>query len=249
MLSLQNVSMTYQSNSEPLAALRDIDFDLEENEFVTIVGPSGCGKSTLLKLVAGLLPPTAGRVMFQDHLVTGPHRDVGLVFQQSVLLKWRNVLRNVLLPIEYLRLPPREWEQRALEMLELVGLRGFEEKMPYQLSGGMQQRVSLARALIHDPKVLLMDEPFGSLDALTRETMSAELLRIWEINRKSVLFVTHSVSEAILLADRVIAMSPRPGRILRQVIVTLPRPRHREMEFSGEYQRCSEELRDVIYEQ
>jgi NitT/TauT family transport system ATP-binding protein len=247
-LSLEGVSLTYQSGrGEPVQALADVNLHLGDHEFVTVVGPSGCGKSTLLKLIAGLMMPTQGKVVFQDRLVDRPHRDVGLVFQQPVLLKWRTVLGNVLLPVEYLKLPIKKYESRAMELLDLVGLAGFEKKMPHQLSGGMQQRVSLARALIYDPKVLLMDEPFGALDAMTREEMSVELLRICEESRKSVLFVTHSISEAILLADRVIAMSPRPGRILADIQVDLPRPRRPEMEFSEAYGKCAQAVREVIY--
>jgi NitT/TauT family transport system ATP-binding protein len=247
-LSLEGVSLTYQpGRGDPVHALADVNFHLHDHEFVTVVGPSGCGKSTLLKLIAGLMMPTQGKVIFQDRLVDRPHRDVGLVFQQPVLLKWRNVLGNVLLPVEYLKLPIKKYESRAMELLDLVGLAGFEKKMPHQLSGGMQQRVSLARALIYDPKVLLMDEPFGALDAMTREEMSVELLRICEESRKSVLFVTHSIPEAILLADRVIAMSPRPGRILADIQVDLPRPRKPEMEFSEAYGKCAQAVREVIY--
>jgi NitT/TauT family transport system ATP-binding protein len=189
-LSIENVSMTYETLSgELVEALQDLTIRVAENQFITIVGPSGCGKSTLLKLIAGLMRPSRGAIHFQGRLVDRPHREVGLVFQQPVLLKWRTILDNVLLPIEYLRLPVREHRQRAMELLALVGLQGFENKRPRELSGGMQQRAAIARALIFDPKVLLMDEPFGALDAMTREELSLELTRIWEECNKKLLFV------------------------------------------------------------
>src|SRR5947207_1544743 len=228
--------MTYETASGDLVtALQDINLRVEENEFLTIVGPSGCGKSTLLKLAAGLMLPTRGKVVFQGRIVDRPHRDVGLIFQQPVLLKWRTVLGNVLLPIEYLHLPVREHRQRALDLLAAVGLQGFEDKLPRELSGGMQQRAAIARALIFDPQVLLMDEPFGALDAMTREELSLELLRIWEERRKTIFFVTHSIPEAILLADRVVVMTPRPGRIARVLEIDLPLPRSVELEFDERF--------------
>jgi NitT/TauT family transport system ATP-binding protein len=248
LLSLDGVSMTYETASgDFVTALQDINLRVEENEFLTIVGPSGCGKSTLLKLAAGLMLPTQGKVVFQGRVVDRPHRDVGLIFQQPVLLKWRTVLGNVLLPIEYLHLPVREHRQRALDLLAAVGLQGFENKLPRELSGGMQQRAAIARALIFDPQVLLMDEPFGALDAMTREELSLELLRIWESRRKTVLFVTHSIPEAVMLADRVVAISARPGRIARIVDVRMPRPRLPEMQFTDAYRDCVEAIREVIY--
>lgn len=248
MLRIENVRMTYLTvKGETVHALENINLHVDENEFVTLVGPSGCGKSTLLKLIAGLMLPTQGRLTFRGRVVDRPHRDVGLVFQQPVLLKWRTVLDNVLLPIEYLRLPVKSYRRQALDLLELVGLGGFEHKLPRELSGGMQQRVAIARALIYDPKLLLMDEPFGALDAMTREEMSLELLRIWDERKKTVLFVTHSIPEAVFLADRVMAMSPRPGRIVQVVEVNLPRPRHPKMEFTQHYLDCVQAIREVIY--
>jgi NitT/TauT family transport system ATP-binding protein len=247
-VSIDDVSMVYETlDGELIEALHGVALEVLEEQFVTIVGPSGCGKSTLLKLIAGLMRPTRGTVRFQGRPVDRPHREVGLVFQQPVLLKWRTILENVLLPIEYLRLPLGEHRQRARDLLALVGLGGFEQKLPRELSGGMQQRAAIARALIFDPKVLLMDEPFGALDAMTREELSLELLRIWEERRKTVLFVTHSIPEAVLLADRVVAMSARPGRIVKTVDVRLPRPRAADLTFAEEYRHAVQALRDVIY--
>jgi NitT/TauT family transport system ATP-binding protein len=240
--------MVYETlDGELIEALKGVALEVLENQFVTIVGPSGCGKSTLLKLIAGLMQPSRGAIYFQGRPVDRPHREVGLVFQQPVLLKWRTILENVLLPIEYLRLPLSEHRPRARQLLALVGLEGFEQKLPRELSGGMQQRAAIARALVFDPKVLLMDEPFGALDAMTREELSLELLRIWEERRKTVLFVTHSIPEAVLLADRVVAMSARPGQIARTVDVRLPRPRTPELAFTDEYREAVQMLREVIY--
>jgi NitT/TauT family transport system ATP-binding protein len=247
-LSIDDVSMVYETlDGELIEALRGIALQVPQNQFVTIVGPSGCGKSTLLKLIAGLMRPSQGSVHFEGRSVERPHREVGLVFQQPVLLKWRTILENVLLPIEYLRLPLDEHRPRAVQLLDLVGLRGFEQKLPRELSGGMQQRAAIARALIFDPKVLLMDEPFGALDAMTREELSLELLRIWEEQKKTVVFVTHSISEAVLLADRVVAMSARPGQIARTIDVRLPRPRTADLAFTDEYRDAIQALREVIY--
>ncbi len=247
-ISIQNLDLVYAGrDGDTVEALRGISLDIKENEFVTIVGPSGCGKSTLLKLVAGLLSPTRGQIVLAGERVDRPRPDVGLVFQQPVLLPWRNVLDNVLLPAEILGWSLGRYREVALDLLRLVGLEGFEGRSPRQLSGGMQQRVAIARALIYDPKVLLMDEPFGALDALTREELSFELLRIWEERKKTVIFVTHSITEAVLLADRVVAMTPRPGRIARIVEVKLPRPRTVEVEYTDQFKEYASALREVIY--
>jgi NitT/TauT family transport system ATP-binding protein len=189
------------------------------------VGPSGCGKSTLLKLVAGLIPPTSGTIRVNGSRVTGPTPSIGIVFQSPLLMAWRTVLENILLQVEIRGLPVEKYRAPARELIKLVGLEGFESAHPHQLSGGMQQRVGLCRALIHDPDLLVMDEPFGALDAMTRELMNAELQRIWIERRKTVLFITHSIAEAVYLADRVLVMSPRPGRIIGEIAVDLPRPR------------------------
>jgi NitT/TauT family transport system ATP-binding protein len=201
----------------------------------------------VLKIVAGLVTPTSGQVAVKGTRVVGPRRDVGIVFQLPVLLGWRSVLQNIMYPVKILGLDRVTHKALAIDLIRLVGLQGFEEHHPQQLSGGMQQRVSICRALIHDPSILLMDEPFGALDALTREEMSLELLRIWDQRRKTILFVTHSISEAILLADRVVVMSARPGRIVRIVPIELPRPRRMAMERSDQFQGYEEEIRDLIF--
>ena len=214
---------------ESIHALSDVSFDVDEGEFVTVVGPSGCGKSTLLKILAGTLRRTSGTVQMREQPIDGPSRDVGVVFQAPVLLPWRTVLENVMLPIEIQRRDRAQYLVQARKYLKLVGLESFEGKYPNELSGGMQQRVGISRALVHDPALLLMDEPFGALDAMTRETMNLELLRIWNESRKTVLLVTHSIPEAVYLADRVIVMSPRPGRISEILKIDLPRPRPLEI--------------------
>ncbi|MGH2341710.1 ABC transporter ATP-binding protein [Segnochrobactraceae bacterium EtOH-i3] len=210
-------------------ALSAIDLDIARGSFVTIVGPSGCGKSTLLKILAGILKRTSGRVEIAGRNLDGPSRDLGVVFQAPVLLPWRTVLENVLVPAEVQGLDREKSRARAHALLEMVGLHGFADKYPRELSGGMQQRVGICRALIHEPAFLLMDEPFGALDAMTRETMNLELLRIWQENRTTVMLVTHSIPEAVFLADRVVVMTPRPGRIAEILDVDLPRPRRLAM--------------------
>jgi NitT/TauT family transport system ATP-binding protein len=216
---------------------------------VTLVGRSGCGKSTLLRIVAGLLEPTGGRVTIAGTPVTGPRRDVSLMFQRPALLPWRNVIENVLLPVEVHRLDRRAYRRRAHDLLELVGLDAFATRSPWELSGGMQQRVALCRALVVEPRILLMDEPFAALDALTREELGLELQRIWSEHRATILFVTHSIEEAVLLADRVVVMSARPGRIRRVVPVDLPRPRSLgESRRSEELHRRSAELHELLFE-
>ena len=210
---------------DAVEALHEVDFSVGEGEFLAIVGPSGCGKSTLLKILAGLIPATDGAALLNDVPIEGPRRDIGVVFQSPVLFPWRSVLGNVLLPADVQRLGRDRHERVGIDLLTLVGLRGFERRYPWELSGGMQQRVALCRALVHDPSLLLMDEPFGALDALTREAMNVELQRIWLERRKTVVFITHSTAEAVFLADRVAVMTPRPGRIGDLFAVELPRPR------------------------
>jgi len=224
-VTLQGIRKAYQGRGERLLAVDGISMTIQSGEFVAMVGPSGCGKSTLLMLIAGLIPPTDGTVIIDDRRIATPYTDLGFVFQRDVLLEWRTVLANVLLPVEIKGLPlaaSREWAQR---LLERMGLAGFETRYPYELSGGMRQRVALCRALIHKPPLLLMDEPFAALDAFTREEMGFYLLRLWQERRSTVIFVTHSIEEAVMLADRVAVMSPRPGRIVQTVDVPLPRPR------------------------
>ena len=249
MISIRSVGKSYRSrHGEVVDALDDVSLDVREKEFVSIVGPSGCGKSTLLKIIAGLVPASGGEVTIRGRPVREPFPDVGFVFQNAVLLPWRTVLDNVMFSIEMLGLPGNDYRARAGDLIELAGLAGFERKYPWELSGGMQQRVALCRALVHDPSVLLMDEPFGALDAMTREEMGLELLRIWEERPKTIFFVTHSIPEAILLADRVVVMTPRPGRLARVLDIALDRPRAVEMEFDPRFKAYSEEIRALIFQ-
>ena len=221
-VSIDGVGVRFRTKRADVVALRDISLEIPARQFVTIVGPSGCGKSTLLKLVAGLVKPTEGSITMRGQKVTSPRSDIGFVFQRAALLEWRNVRRNITLQGEMRGLSKRETALRTDKLIEMTGLKGFEDAMPYELSGGMQQRVSLCRALLHQPPVLLMDEPFGALDALTREDMNVELQRIWQETRTTVLLVTHSVAEAVYLANRVVIMSARPGRVLEIMDVDLP---------------------------
>jgi NitT/TauT family transport system ATP-binding protein len=239
-IAVRRLGKSYATGGAPVVALEDIDFAVAEGEFVAILGPSGCGKSTLLKILAGLLPASDGEASLRGKPIAGPRRDIGVVFQSPVLFPWRSVLENVLLPADVQRLGREAHRRLALELLSLVGLTGFESRYPWELSGGMQQRVAMVRALIHDPAMLLMDEPFGALDAMTREQMNLELQRIWLERRKTVVFITHSIPEAVFLADRVLVMTPRPGRIAEIVAVDLPRPRALEVMNTpdfGEYVR------------
>ena len=228
-------------------ALQNVSLSIERNEFVSIVGPSGCGKSTLLRLIAGLIRVSSGQIAIDGNEVKEPRRDIGIVFQAPTLLPWANILNNVLFPLQILHRLETDSIAKAHELLSLVNLDGFESKLPSELSGGMQQRAAICRALITDPDILLMDEPFGALDALTREEMSLELLRIWAERPKTVFFVTHSVPEAVLLADRVFVMTPRPGRIVETIPVRLPRPRTYEQESDQEFQSCAQRIRAQIF--
>jgi len=247
-IRLDHVTKTYRTQrGELVRALEDITLHVRENEFVTVVGQSGCGKSTLLKLVAGLVSVSDGSIHVRDQLVHEPFRDVGIVFQDPVLLPWRTVFGNVMFSIEMLGLDAERSRDRARMLLDLAGLGAFETKFPRELSGGMQQRVAICRALVHDPGLLLMDEPFGALDAMTREEMSFELLRIWDERRKTILFVTHSIPEAIMLADRVVVMTPRPGRIAEVLEIELPRPRTVELEFDERFKAYSQAIRAHIF--
>jgi NitT/TauT family transport system ATP-binding protein len=249
-MSIADVSHTYESASgEPVLALDSVSLDIQSNEFVTIVGPSGCGKSTLLKLVAGLMKPNEGQITIAGTPLTRTRRDVQLVFQAATLLEWRDAFANVMLPVECMKLDPAEYREEARALLRLAGLEGFEHRYPRELSIGMQQRVGICRALVTDPQILLMDEPFGALDALTRDEMSLELLRIWSERQKTVLFVTHSIPEAVLLGDRVVVMSPRPGRIQEIVDVPLPRPRTLATEGSEQFGRLATHIRELIFNQ
>jgi NitT/TauT family transport system ATP-binding protein len=246
-ISVEHVGKRYQTRSRSIVtALEDVSLEVHADEFLTIVGPSGCGKSTLLKLIGGLLTPSEGIIRMRGAPLDGPSPDVGMVFQSPVLLPWRSVLDNVLFPIEILRWSRARYRAEAERLIALVGLGGFERSIPRELSGGMQQRVAICRALIHDPALLLMDEPFGALDAMTREEMAMELLRVWSERRKTVVFVTHSIPEAILLADRVAVMTPRPGRIVEVLPIDLPRPRSIQMVFSPDFQKYAEAVRAAI---
>jgi NitT/TauT family transport system ATP-binding protein len=248
LVSLQGVSRTFVTRSgTDVVALRDVTLDIRRDQFVTVVGPSGCGKTTLMKLVGGITPPTHGTVKLAGEVLLRPSRKVGMVFQRPVLLPWRTVLENVLFPLEMLGWSTDDRKDEAHRLIDLVGLTGFENALPSELSGGMQQRVSICRALIYEPELLLMDEPFGALDAMTREDLSFELLRIWDEKRKTVVFVTHSIAEAVLLADRVIVMTARPGKVVMDVPITLPRPRTPETEFSPEFQDFAKTIRAAVY--
>jgi NitT/TauT family transport system ATP-binding protein len=226
LIEIRGASKTFRTRSGgEVRALAEVSLAVAPQEFVCLVGPSGCGKSTLLRLVAGLVPPTGGAVAIAGRPVAGPRRDIGMVFQDPVLLPWRTILQNVLVPAQVIGMEGGMARRRAGALLDLVGLRDFAGTYPHELSGGMRQRAAIARALMHDPAILLMDEPFGALDAMTREAMNLELLRIWQGNRKTVLLVTHSIDEAVFLADRVVVMSPRPGMIRDLVAVEIARPR------------------------
>jgi NitT/TauT family transport system ATP-binding protein len=229
-----------------LEAIRNVSFDVADGEFLSLLGPSGCGKSTLLMMVAGLIDSTEGEIAVNGKAVAGPRREVGVVFQQPVLLPWRRVLDNVLFPIELLKLPRAQYEKRAMDLLAMAKIDDFAHHLPRQLSGGMRQRVSICRALIHDPRILLMDEPFSALDALTRDEMGVELLRIWQANRKTVIFVTHSIREAVLLSDRVLVMGRRPSTIVEELAIDLPRPRHIAMTEDESFNRFVRTLRKAI---
>jgi NitT/TauT family transport system ATP-binding protein len=245
-VELRGVAKTYRRGGRETHALEGIDLAIREGEFLAIVGPSGCGKSTLLRIVAGLHLASAGETRVAGRIVDRPQTDLGVVFQQPVLLDWRTALDNVLVQVELRGLDPRAYRDRALKLLEQVGLAEFADRHPHELSGGMRQRVAIARALIHDAPLLLMDEPFGALDALTREQMRLDLEALWLATRKTVLFITHSIDEAVLLADRVVVMSPRPGRIERVFEPALPRPRGLEARRAREFTDTAEAITDIF---
>jgi len=240
-LTVQDLSVTFPDDNGGLEALDSASFSIRPQEFVCVLGPSGSGKSTLLRVLAGLLPPTSGTFTFS----TGQPR-IGMVFQQANLMPWRTTIENVILPLELLGLPADEACGRAQDLIDLVGLQGFESSWPRDLSGGMAQRVAIARALIHDPDILLLDEPFGSLDALTRERMWTELSRIWQARQKTVLMVTHSISEALFLADRVLVLTQRPGKIKLDLAVDLPRPRPDEIRYTAHFGKLARQLKEAI---
>ncbi|MCA0920760.1 ABC transporter ATP-binding protein [Pseudooceanicola nanhaiensis] len=233
-------------DGEEVVALSDVSLDIGENEFISLVGPSGCGKSTLLRLIGGLLPLNGGRILIDGTEVKGPQVKTGFVFQKATLLEWKTILENVLFPLKIMGSLDAKSRDKARELLALAGLDGFENKYPGELSGGMQQRAGICRALMHDPDILLMDEPFGALDALTREDMSIELLRIWREQPKTIVFVTHSISEAVLLSDRVVVMSPRPGEVKQILDIPLPRPRSFAVQKDARFQDKVDEIRQLI---
>ncbi|MCB8823195.1 ABC transporter ATP-binding protein [Microvirga rosea] len=247
-LSIRDVSLTYGTSRGPLRALDNLSLDVKPGEFVAVLGPSGCGKSTLLKLVSGLLSATEGEIHLKGRPVKSPRSDVGIVFQQATLLPWKTVLNNVLVPVRAMGLPVKNYRDKALDLLKLVGLEAFANHYPSELSGGMQQRVAVARGLIHDPALLLMDEPFAALDAMTREHMMIELQRIWASTHKSVLFITHSIQEAVFLADRVLIMGGRPGRVVDELVVPLERPRTVETMARKDFNDLLGHLRHVFGE-
>jgi NitT/TauT family transport system ATP-binding protein len=240
-LTVHDLSVTFPDPNGGLDALATVSFTIQPREFVCVLGPSGSGKSTLLRILAGLLEPTSGSFTF-----TGGRPKIGMVFQQSNLMPWRTALENITLPLELQAVPVVEARNRAQELIDLVGLQGFESSWPRDLSGGMAQRVAIARALIHDPDILLLDEPFGSLDALTRERMWTELSRIWQRRQKTVLMVTHSISESLFLADRVLVLTQRPGRIKLDLDVDLPRPRADEMRYTAHFGELARRLKEAI---
>ncbi|MFJ6805909.1 ABC transporter ATP-binding protein [Streptomyces anulatus] len=244
---LADVSVRFRGKKRDVTAIGDVSLDVAPGEFVAIVGPSGCGKSTLLKLVAGLLTASSGEVLLGGEQVTGPRHDIGYVFQRAALLEWRSALRNILLQAEIRHMEPASARERADDLIRMAGLTGFEDAYPHELSGGMQQRVALCRALLHEPPVLLMDEPFGALDALTREQMNTELNRIWRTTGTTVLLVTHSISEAVYLADRVVVMSPRPGTVTEVIEVGLPAERdYSETLGRPEFRAAAAHIRDLL---
>ena len=245
-LEFRNLAKVYATNDGPVRALDQVSISQRKGEFLSILGPSGCGKSTLLMIAAGLLPASNGTVSVQGRRVVAPRTDVGIVFQNPVLLEWRTALGNIMLQAEARKLDRAAAERRARELLDSVGLTGFEQKYPDELSGGMRQRVSICRALIHNPPQLLMDEPFGALDALTRDQLVLDIQRIWNEARMTVLFITHSVPEAVFLSDRVIVMTPRPGQIDRIIDIDLPRPRTLAMRETPEFSRYSRQILDLF---
>ncbi|MGE5224997.1 MAG: ABC transporter ATP-binding protein [Omnitrophica WOR_2 bacterium] len=245
-IRVKNLSMVFPNGNGGLNALEKLSFSVFPQQFVCVLGPSGSGKSTLLRILAGLLLPTDGEVIFEGQPLQGARPGVGFVFQKANLMPWRTVLENIILPLELKNTPRSQALPMAQELVELVGLQGFEESLPRDLSGGMAQRVAIARALVHDPDLLLLDEPFGSLDALTRERMGDELLRIWQVRCKTVVMVTHSIPEAIYLADRVLVLSQRPGHLRLDLTVDFPRPRQQDILYTPAFGELARRLRNAI---
>ena len=247
-IAIRKLNMVYRGRGTETVALKDANLEIGEGEFVSLIGPSGCGKTTLLRLIADLIEPTSGELQVAGKTPKEAReaREYGYVFQAPVLYEWRTVIKNVMLPLEIMRFPKAERVERASQLLKLVGLQDFHRQYPFQLSGGMQQRVSIARALAFDPKLLLMDEPFGALDEITRESMNDELLRIWQETHKTVVFVTHSISEAVFLSSRIVVMTPRPGKIERVIEVDLPYPRDESVRDSRRFFELTSEVREAL---
>ena len=246
LLEVKKLGVTYTDEKGSLQAINEISFSVKREQFICVVGPSGSGKSTLIRVLAGLLPQTTGEVYLDGTPINQPRRGVGIVFQKANLMPWRTVLRNITLPLEILHIPEQEANSRAMDLIDLVGLSGFEDWLPQDLSGGMLQRVAIARSLVQDPELLLLDEPFGALDALTREKMGAELLRIWRARKKTVIMITHDISEAVFLADRVLAISPQPGNLRLDLEVNIERPRQEGDRFSPGFVALTHQLRKAI---
>jgi NitT/TauT family transport system ATP-binding protein len=245
-VQVKHLTSIFPDGNSGLRALDDISFSVMPVQFVCVLGPSGCGKTTLLRVLAGLLPPTHGEVLFEDSEIRGPRQGVGVVFQKANLMPWRSVVENILLPLEIQHVPRQAGMEKVRSLVELVGLSGFESSLPRDLSGGMAQRVAIARALIQEPDLLLLDEPFGSLDALTRERMGSELTRIWQARRTTVIMVTHSISESLFLSDRVLVLSPRPGRLCLDLSVNLPRPRVEDIRYTPAFSALARQVRAAI---
>lgn len=247
LIHIANLEKRFATRSnEVVTALSNVNLDIAEDEFISVVGPSGCGKTTLMRILAGLESKTSGTVLSGGRPVDGPRADAAVVFQQATLLPWNTVMSNIMLPADLRKDKSQETVERARELLNFMGLADFAQKYPFELSGGMQQRVAICRALMRDPKVLLMDEPFGALDAMTREAMNMELMRVWSENRKTVIFITHSIPEAVLLGDRVVVMSPRPGRISEIVSVDLERPRSLRSMGSPRFAELCDHIRSIF---
>jgi len=246
LLEVKDLGVTFTDEKGSLQALNQINVSVDKEQFICVVGPSGSGKSTLVRVLAGLLAPTAGEVILDGRPIDKPRQGVGIVFQKANLMPWRSVLSNITLPLEINHIPQPEANKRAAELIELVGLTGFENWLPHDLSGGMMQRVAIARSLIQDPDLLLLDEPFGALDALTREKMGTELLRVWRARKKTVIMITHDISEAVFLADRVLAISPQPGNLRLDLEISLERPRRENDRFSSQFVTYTQQLRKAI---
>jgi len=252
-IEVNNIHHTYATETRPIGALKNINFSVRDNEFISVIGPSGCGKTTLLRVIGGLLKPTYGEILIKGRLVeeARKNREFGFVFQNPVLLPWRTILGNVRLPLEIIGTDLSSKEKmfnRIMNLLELVGIADFKDNYPHELSGGMQQRVAIARALSFNPSILLMDEPFGALDEITRDRMNLELLRIWENARHTILFVTHSIREAILLSDKIIVLSKRPAEIIEILEVNLPRPRKTNLRHTEEFRSLAQEAHRLLDE-